>query len=181
VGLLDSVQLPGVRPRSEDRSRLVTGSHGRPMICLTMNEIRRLQVLLCCPARPPGHHPHWSTWRRRHQARPPCAAARAMTADPGGERGMGYRGSRRFGCGAASGASGSLQEADKEIAALRGQMQEATGRSEAAADTRPQSGSCTGGRAARAPDAFRPGGDARRAAELPGSAAGQARRVGAGG
>ncbi len=39
------------------------------MICLTMNEIRRMHALLCRPAHPPGHHLHWSTWRRRHQAR----------------------------------------------------------------------------------------------------------------
>jgi hypothetical protein len=39
------------------------------MICLTMNEIRRMHALLCRPAHPPGHHLHWSAWRRRHQAR----------------------------------------------------------------------------------------------------------------
>ena len=75
--------------------------------------------------------------------------------------------------------AGSLKEAAKEIAALRGQLQEATARAEAAAvavakaetdlaaaqeDYRAQSGQA---------------GDAERAAELPGGAAGQARGMGA--
>jgi hypothetical protein len=39
------------------------------MICLTMNEIRRMHAILCRPAHPPDHHVRWSAWRRRHQAR----------------------------------------------------------------------------------------------------------------
>ena len=38
-------------------------------VSLSVNEIRRLHALLCRPAHPPGHHLHWSQWRRRHQAR----------------------------------------------------------------------------------------------------------------
>ncbi len=70
-------QLSG--PRPEGRSRLVTGSHDGPMICLTMNEIRRMHALLCRPAHPPHHHLRWSTWRRRHQAR----ARHCHTSDDG--------------------------------------------------------------------------------------------------
>jgi len=38
------------------------------MVCLTVNEIRRMHAALCRPAHPPEHHLHWSRWRRRHQA-----------------------------------------------------------------------------------------------------------------
>jgi hypothetical protein len=39
------------------------------MICLTVNEIRRLHAVLCRPARPAEHYLRWSAWRRQHQAR----------------------------------------------------------------------------------------------------------------
>jgi hypothetical protein len=41
----------------------------RQVLCLSVNEIRRLHAIFCRPAHPPGHHLHWSYWRRRHQAR----------------------------------------------------------------------------------------------------------------
>lgn len=47
----------------------VTLGYNKPMICLTMNEIRRLHAILRCPAHPPEHHLRWSAWRRRHQGR----------------------------------------------------------------------------------------------------------------
>jgi hypothetical protein len=49
-------------------SRLITGSDGQAMTCLSVNELRRMHATLCRPAHPPGHYLHWSTWRRRHQA-----------------------------------------------------------------------------------------------------------------
>jgi SRSO17 transposase len=39
------------------------------MIPLTVPEIRRLLAALLLRPHPPGHHAHWLTWRRRHQAR----------------------------------------------------------------------------------------------------------------
>jgi hypothetical protein len=39
------------------------------VVCLSVNEIRRLHAMLCRPAHPASHHLHWSAWRRRHQAR----------------------------------------------------------------------------------------------------------------
>jgi molybdenum cofactor biosynthesis enzyme MoaA len=49
-------------------NRAVTSSDGKAMVCLTVNEIRRLHAALCRPAHPAEHHLHWSRWRRRHQA-----------------------------------------------------------------------------------------------------------------
>jgi hypothetical protein len=107
--------------------------------------------------------------RRPRPARPPCAAARAITADPGGERewatGLApiwlrtcFRGFRV--------AAGSRPRDSRAQGADAGGHRPVRG----GRGYRPHSGSCAGGRAARAPDAFRPGGDARRAAELPESA-----------
>jgi hypothetical protein len=31
------------------------------MICLAVNEIRKMHSTLCLPANPPGHHLRWST------------------------------------------------------------------------------------------------------------------------
>ncbi len=48
---------------------MITSSNGQPMICFTVNEIRRMHAILSRPAHPAAHHLHWSRWRRRHQAR----------------------------------------------------------------------------------------------------------------
>jgi DDE superfamily endonuclease len=56
-------QPPGPRPGNHD----YPGS--RQMLCLSVNEIRRLHAAFCRPAHPASHLLHWSQWRRRHQAR----------------------------------------------------------------------------------------------------------------
>jgi hypothetical protein len=69
TGTLDVVaaQHPPAASWSNN-DQAITGD-GAEMICLTMNEIRRMHALLCRSAHPPGHHLHWSAWRCRHQAR----------------------------------------------------------------------------------------------------------------
>jgi len=42
---------------------------GAGLIALTRNEIRRLFTVATTTIRAAAHHLHWSTWRRRHQAR----------------------------------------------------------------------------------------------------------------
>jgi len=39
------------------------------LIPLTVHEIKRLLAVATRPTQPDGHHVHWLTWRRRHQAR----------------------------------------------------------------------------------------------------------------
>jgi len=39
------------------------------LIPLTVHEIKRLLAVATRPTQPDGHHVHWITWRRRHQAR----------------------------------------------------------------------------------------------------------------
>ena len=56
------------RPAPIRGNRLITGSDGTALTCLSVNEIRRMHAALYRPAHPPGHYLHWSTWRRRHQA-----------------------------------------------------------------------------------------------------------------
>jgi len=56
-------QRSGLRPGNRDYPG------NRQVLCLSVNEIRRLHAIFCQPAHPPSHHLRWSHWRRRHQAR----------------------------------------------------------------------------------------------------------------
>jgi len=57
------------RPAAGIRNLPVTGSDGREMIRLSVNEILRMHAILSRPAHPVSHYLRWSAWRRQHQAR----------------------------------------------------------------------------------------------------------------
>jgi hypothetical protein len=52
----DPVTVPQRSGAQRCRGHAVTFSDGLALICLTMNEIRRMHALLCRPAHPLEHH-----------------------------------------------------------------------------------------------------------------------------
>jgi hypothetical protein len=76
-------QPPGPAPIRGNR--LITGSDGMALTCLSVNEIRRMHAALCRPAPPPRPKQHRDPWRPPPPARP-LPALVAVAPPPAGHR-----------------------------------------------------------------------------------------------